>query len=136
MHEPYIALYVQDGALHVEKKLPTELESREMFDVPIREVVADEFDEAARKLGSTVLGHLDVFNNWGSRPEGDEAETQVINDFDIATHLISKSVSDQTKVYVQSIDTLLREQSLRTKAGHEFFNESWPTIRTRLEKFT
>jgi hypothetical protein len=140
MHEPYIALYVHDDALHVGKKLPTELKPREMFDLPLSQVVADEFDEAARKLGSTVLGilrlwHPDVFNNWGSRPQGDETETQLVSDFDIAMQLISKSVSDKTKIHVPSIDALLREQSQRTKAAHEFFNESWPAIRTRLEKF-
>lgn len=50
-------------------------------------------------------------------------------------HLISKSVATKTKAHVQSIDALLHEQSLRTKAAHDFLKETWPAIRERLEKF-
>jgi hypothetical protein len=133
-------IYVDNLTLHYARKWSSEDSLGTILEFGTDEVMSDDFDEASRKLGGFVLGvlqswHPNVFNNWGNRSEGNETETQTLNDFDIAMQLISKSVFDQTKVHVQSIETLLREQSLRTKAGHEFFKESWPTIRTQLEKF-
>jgi hypothetical protein len=141
MHEPYLAIYVQNDKLSFSKKLPTEKESREIFWVDIEDVISIEAEEASKKVGGTVLGilrlwHPDIFNDPNRQQIKDDAETQVVSDFDIAMQLISKSVSDKTKVHVPSIDALLREQSQRTKAAHEFFNESWPAIRARLEKFS
>jgi hypothetical protein len=49
--------------------------------------------------------------------------------------LISKSVFEKTKIHVQSIDILLRDQAEKNKAAKEFLDDSWPTIRERLEKF-
>jgi hypothetical protein len=140
MHEPYIAIYVHNEKLFFLKKLATEKKPREIFWVDIDEVISVEEEEISRKIGGTVLGllrlwHPDVLSNFGSVLNNDSAEAQMPNDFDVAMHLISKSVSSCTKVYVQSIDTLLFEQSLRTKAAHDFLNESWPTLRAKLEKF-
>ena len=133
-------IYVENFTLHYARKWSSEDSLGTILKFGTDEVMSDEFDKASGKLGGFVLGvlqswHPDVFNNWGSRPEGDEAEAQIINDFDIAMHLISKSVSDKTRVHIHSIETLLREQSSRTRAGNEFYSESRPTIRTRLEKF-
>jgi hypothetical protein len=141
MHEPYIAIYIDNFVLHYARKWSTEDSLGTLLEFSVDEVMSDEFDEASRKLGSFVLGvlrlwHPDVLNNWGNESQSGNSEAHIPNDFDVAMHLISKSVTAQTKVYVQSIDALLREQSLRTKAGHEFFIGSWPTIRDRLEKFT
>ena len=133
-------MYVSNSTLYFAKKIPSEREPREILELSTDELTSDEFEEAAKKLGSTVLGilslwHPEVLKRWGIGSESDESVAQIPNDFDVAMHLISKSVFDKTKVYVQAIDTLLSEQSIRTKAGHEFFTESWPTIRNRLEKF-
>ena len=140
MHEPYLAIYVQNGRLSYSKKLPTEEKSREIFWVDIDEVTSTEFDEASKKVGETVLGILrlwnpDLFQSWGEGVDASDSETQVPNEFDTAMFFISKSVATKTKVHVHSIDALLNEQSLRTKAANEFYNESWPAIRARLEKF-
>jgi hypothetical protein len=141
MNEPYMTIYVNNKTLFFVKKVPLEEKQREIFCVGTDEVISDDFEEASRKLGNTILGilrlwHPDVFCNWNNDPKDGGAEMQILNDFDIAIHLIGKSVSDKTKSYVESIDALLREQSLRTKAGQSFFSESWPTIRAQLEKFT
>ncbi len=69
MHEPYLALYIEDGTLHIAKKLPTEDVARGIIEVPIEQVTSDTFDEAAKKLGGTVLGlfklwHKKTFEGW------------------------------------------------------------------------
>ena len=140
MNEPYMAIYVKDDTLFFAKKLPSEDKPREILELSIDEVTSYEFDEASKKLGNTVLGilrlwHQDVFRSWGKGLAADDCEEQASNEFDMAMHLISKSVSAKTGVHVQSIEALLSEQSLRTKAAHEFYNESWPDIRARLGKF-
>lgn len=140
MDGPYMSIYVKNDTLFFSKKLPSEDRSREILELSIDEVTSYEFDEASKKLGNTVLGilrlwHKDVFHSWGKGSGADNCEEQVPNEFDIAMHLISKSVSIKTNTYVQSIEALLCEQSLRTKAAHEFYEKSWPDIRARLEKF-
>jgi hypothetical protein len=140
MNEPYLAVYISNDTLFFAKKIPSEHKPRDILELSIEEVISNEFDEASRKLGNTVLGilrlwHPDILNSWGTDSLGSGNESQITNDFDVAMHLISKSISDKTKAYVPAIDTLLREQSLRTKAGHDFFNDSWPTIQNRLKKF-
>jgi hypothetical protein len=140
MNEPYLAIYVRDHTLFFAKKLPSETRPRDILEIDVSEVMSDDFDDASRKLGSTVLGilrlwHPNVLHNWSEGSGTDDKGDQHEKDFDIAMHLISKSVSAKTKAHVGSIDVLLREQSQRTKAAHEFFNDSWPTIRARLEKF-
>jgi hypothetical protein len=140
MHEPYLAVCISNGTLSFTKKIPSEDKPREIFELNTDEVMSDEFDEACRKLGSTVFGilrlwHPEVLNSWGKTVEVDDAKSQVVNDFDIAMQLISKSVFEKTKIHVQSIDVLLREQAEKKKAAKEFLDDSWPTIRERLEKF-
>ncbi|SCK29591.1 hypothetical protein VAR608DRAFT_2488 [Variovorax sp. HW608] len=73
MNEPYLAIYVQNGTLFFSKKLPSEDKPRAIFELEIGEVISDEFDEASKKLGNTVLGilrlwHEDVFHDWGKPP--------------------------------------------------------------------
>ena len=58
MNEPYLAVYVKDDALVITKKLPKEAKPREILELPIEEILADEFADAASKLGTTLLGIL------------------------------------------------------------------------------
>lgn len=141
MNEPYLAIYIQNGALFFSKKIPSEREPRDIFELDIEEVISDNFDEASKKLGNTVLGilrlwHPDALLSWGGSSDLGEGVAQIQNDFDVAMYLISKSVSEKTKVHVNSINALLNESSQRFKAANDFLNESWPVIRARLEKFT
>lgn len=140
MNEPFLALYVKDDTLFFTKKLPTENVPREILEFSIDEITSDEFDDASRKLGTTVLGilslwHKDAFQGWGTGSNSNGNEHQAPNEFDIAMQLVSKSVFTKTKVHVQSIDALLREQAEKTRAAKEFLDDSWPTIRARLENF-
>lgn len=140
MNEPFLALYVKDNTLFFTKKLPTENLPREILEFSIDEITSDEFDDASRKLGTTVVGilslwHKDAFQGWGAGSNSSGSEDQAPNEFDIAVQLISKSVFTKTKVHVQSIDALLRDQAEKTRAAKEFLDDSWPTIRARLERF-
>lgn len=126
MKEPYLALYVRDDALCVAKKLPTEGSPRDIFEIGVGEVTSTEFDEAARKLGSTVLGilslwHKDSFPSWGEAlaqiEEGEE------DDLYVANRLISESVSKKTAAHVKSIDLLLRWASEKTKMRRNFWKK-------------
>lgn len=138
MKEPYLALYVRDHVLCFAKKLPRESSPREILEIGVKEVISDEFDEAARKLGSTVLGilslwHKDSFPSWGEDlaqiEEGEE------DDLYVANRLISESVSKKTAAHVKSIDLLLRWASAKNEDAKKFLEEAWPLIRERLNSF-
>ncbi|MEV8471769.1 hypothetical protein [Ralstonia sp. UNC404CL21Col] len=138
MKEPYLALYVRDNALCVAKKLPTESSPRDIFEIGVGEVTSNEFDEAARKLGGTVLGilslwHKDSFPGWGDAltqiEEGEE------DDLYVAHRLISESVTKKTAAHVKSIDLLLRWASAKNEDAKQFLEEAWPLVRERLNSF-
>ena len=135
MHEPYIALYVHDGALHFEKKLPTESTSREMFDVPIHQVVADEFDEAAKRLGGTLLGllqlwHKDLFQKWGSSVG--ELKHSSSDDFTVALCLIDRLSGGCSEDRLQLIDEILADAATSDVDASKYLCEDWPHLRVRL----
>lgn len=138
MNEPYLALYVRDGVLFFTKKLPKESEPREILEIGVDEVISDEFDEAAKKLGTTVLGilslwHKDAFHGWGISSQAGEDEAE--DNFYIANRLISESVSKKTAVHVQSIDLLLHQAASKNEDAKKFLEESWSIIRERLASF-
>ena len=138
MNEPYLAIYVKNNTLFLQKKIPTEREPRDILEINIDEIVSDEFDDASKKFGKTALGiiklwHPEAFQTWGKNIEQDAED--IYNNFDVAMHLINESVSNKTRIHLQTIDTLLKEQSSKKRAAHEFLQESWPIIRARLEKF-
>ena len=135
MHEPYISLYVQDGALHFEKKLSTELESRVIFNVPIPEVIADEFDEAAKKLGGTLLRlfqlwHKDLFINWGS--SFSELESSSSDNFTLALGLIDRLSDGCSEDRLKLIDEILVDAATSDLDASKYLSENWPYLRVRL----
>jgi hypothetical protein len=138
MTEPYLALYVRDDVLCFAKKLPKESSPREILEIGVKEVIANEFDEAARKVGGTALGilslwHKDAFPGWGealSQTEMDEED-----DLYVAYRLISESVSKKTAAHVKSIELLLKWASAKNEDAEKFLEEAWPLIRDRLNSF-
>lgn len=135
MHEPYLALYVKDGTLHFEKKLPTEDEPREIIEVEIKQITSDEFDEASKKLGGTILGifklwHKNIFQTWGSSAVA--VEEDFIDDFSVALYLIDKLSQGCSEDRLQLIDEILNEASLSSVAAHKYLGEDWPLLRKRL----
>jgi hypothetical protein len=135
MREPYIFLYVADGALHVGKKLPTESEPRELFDVSVDQVVASEFDEAARKLGATVLGvlklwHKDSFQSWGQT--ADALSSPSSDDFEVALSLIDRLAGGGSEDRLKLIDEILSDAATVDAAARSYLHDDWPPLRKRL----
>ena len=123
MNEPYLAIYVKNNTLFLQKKIPTEREPRDILEINIDEIVSDEFDDASKKLGKTALGiiklwHPEAFQTWGKNIEQDAED--IYNNFYIAMHLISESVSNKTRIHLQTIDTLLKEQSSKKRLRTNF----------------
>lgn len=138
MNEPYLALYVKDGVLYFTKKIPKESDPRPILEIGVDEVISDDFDEAAKKLGTTVLGilslwHKDAFPGWGISSQTEEDE--VADDFYLAQRLVSESVSKKTAVHVHSIDLLLDQAASKREDAKKFLDESWPVIRAQLARF-
>ena len=135
MHEPYLALYVKDGTLHFEKKLPTETEPRGIIEVEIEQVTSDEFDEAAKKLGGTILGifrlwHKSLFDTWGTSAVA--VENDSVDDYSVALYLIDRLSQGCSEDRLQLIDELLNEASISNVAAREYLGEGWPSLRKRL----
>jgi hypothetical protein len=134
MHEPYLALYVRDNALHFEKKLPTENASREIFNVPLEQVVSESPDEAGRRLGTTVLGllrlwHKQEFAGWG---DPDNSEPAAVDDFVVALYLIDRLSQGASEDRLRLIDEILSRASTSNQAAGDYLQEDWPTLRKRL----
>ena len=134
MHEPFIFLFVSDGALHVGKKLPTEPDPRELFDVRIEDVVTDAFDEASRKLGATALGilklwHKDLFRDWGDSVDGLNAST---DEFEVALALIDRLSAGGSEDRLKLIDEILSDAAASDEAASKYLKEDWPPLRKRL----
>ena len=135
MHEPYLVLYVDGDTLHFAKKLPSESEPRGIIEVPVEQVVADEFDEASKKLGNTVLGilklwHNRTFQNWG---KGSQSGDGPINDFAVAMSLIDRFSDGTTKNRLELVDEILKDASVMNVDAENFLNNDWPALRKRLE---
>lgn len=135
MREPYIFIYVANRELHVGKKLPTEAEPRELFDVSVDQVVASEFDEAARKLGATVLGvlklwHKDSFQNW--EQTADALSSPSSDDFEVALSLIDRLSGGGSEDRLKLIDEILTDAATVDAAAGSYLRDDWPPLRKRL----
>lgn len=134
MREPYLALYVSDGALHFEKKLPTEETSRGITEVPIVDVVSDSFDDAGRKLGTTVLGllklwHKKEFEGWG---DSNASGSLAASDFSVALYLIDRLSQGASEDRLGLIDEILSEAAASNHEAVDYLREDWPALRKRL----
>lgn len=134
MHEPYLAIYVEDGALHIAKKLLTEDIVRGIIEVPLKQVMSDKFDEAAKKLGGTVLGlfklwHKKDFEGWD---DSNILENGAIEDFSVALYLIDRLSQGCSEDRLRLIDEILGEAATSNVVAADYFQEDWPLLRKRL----
>lgn len=135
MHEPYLALYVKNGTLYIDKKLPTEVKPRGIIEVEVEQITSDEFDEAAKKLGGTVLGifrlwHKSLFQDWGTSKVVTEADT--VDDFSAALYLINRLSNGCSEDRLLLIDEVLKDASITDVAADKYLREDWPFLRKRL----
>ncbi|MDR1423457.1 MAG: hypothetical protein LBI92_02455 [Azoarcus sp.] len=138
MHEPYLALYVQNNALRFEKKLPTEEVSREIFEVPLSQVISEPLDEAGRRLGTTVLGllrlwHKQEFAEWDKLHNSGPA---AVDDFVVALYLIDRLSQGASEDRLRLIDEILGQASTSCEAASNYLQKDWPTLRKRLLRET
>lgn len=134
MREPYLALYIADGMLHWEKKLPTEEAPRSILEIPIADVVSDSLDEAGRKLGTTVLGlfklwHKKEFEGWG---DPDTSGSLEVSDFSVALYLIDRLSSGASEDRLKLIDEILSESATSSQEAADYLRDDWPVLRKRL----
>lgn len=133
MHEPYLALYIENKTLHFEKKLPTEETSRGIIEVPLEQVVSDSLDEAGRKLGITVLGifklwHKNEFEGWGES----STSAPVVDDFVVALYLIDLLSHGASDDRLCLIDDILDRAAKSNIEASDYLKEGWPALRKRL----
>lgn len=135
MNEPYLALYVKNGILRLDKKLPTEGAPRGIAEVEIEQITSDEFDEAAKKLGGTILGifslwHKSLFQAWGTCKAS--TENDYVDDFSVALYLIDKLSQGCSEDRLLLIDEILNEASISNLDAGQYLREDWPPLRQRL----
>lgn len=135
MHEPYLAIYVKDETLFFEKKLPSEESPREIFEVPVKQITSDTFDEASKKLGGTVLG---LFKLWHKRDfeSWDDANTPdggYIEDFSVALYLIDRLSQGCSEDRLILIDEILGDAATSNVAASDYLQHDWPSLRKRLK---
>jgi hypothetical protein len=136
--EPYLAIYVRDGNVLFTRKSRKDNEPFTLLHMEVDKVIAEEFDEAARKVGGMALGvlslwHPDVFRGWGIplQTEGDLAE----DDYGLANLLIATSKLRKTGAHVRSIELLLKQAAVTNENAKMVLEVAWPSIRASLESF-
>ncbi|MFC5771129.1 hypothetical protein [Thauera sinica] len=134
MHEPYLELYIEDETLHFAKKLPTEEASRGIIEVPIKQITSDTFDEAARKVGGTVLGLFKLWHkkDFGSWDDSNALENGSIEDFSVALYLIDKLSQGCSEDRLRLIDEILSEAAISNVVADDYLRDDWPFLRKRL----
>lgn len=135
MHEPYLAIYVKDETLFFEKKLPSEDAPREIFEVPVKQITSDTFDEASKKLGGTVLRlfklwHKKDFESWD---DSNVSEGGYIEDFSVALYLIDRLSQGCSEDRLLLIDEILGEAATSNVAASDYLKNDWPPLRKRLK---
>lgn len=134
MHEPYLTLYIEDETLHFAKKLPTEEASRGIIEVPVKQITSDTFDEAAKKLGRTVLGLFKLWHkkNFESWDDTSALGGGSIEDFSVALYLIDRLSQGCFEDRLRLIDEILNEAALSHVVASDYLRDDWPLLRKRL----
>lgn len=140
-----LVIYIDgDERLCFEKKESNKPSSHLMVDIGLDELRSVGEDEAARRLGIAIIGvlrtwHKDSFAEWEEDNPldiygADGPDLGEVDDYDVALHLIEKSVAGKTSFYVAVIESLLATEAAKRNEVRQFFGESWPIIRERLNK--
>ena len=138
MNVPRLEIYLDENSkLCIAKVDRLGASSQLIVDVDLNELKSHGLDGASSRLGRGLINNLSLwhkkeFENWGL-PVAQEIDEP--DDFSIAQCLIEKSVLGSTAVHVRSIDTLLRQEAEKSQESKSFFEDTWPTIRERLESF-
>jgi hypothetical protein len=137
MNEPYLALHVSRNMLCFTKKVPSEEKPRDILEVDIEEVTADDFDTAAKKLGVTALGILSLwyqshFKGWGSFAPADEKDK--VNEFAMTLRLIDRFTPGCSEDRLKLIDELLAEASVDDVEAEKYLHNDWPFLRQAIQE--
>jgi hypothetical protein len=143
MSAPKLSIYIDGGErLCFEKNEPNKSSSHLMVDIDLNELRLVGEKEAACRIGIAIIGvlrtwHKDSFIEWGEKDnfnahEEDGLDSREIDDYDVALHLIEKSVAEKTSSFVIVIESLLANEAAKRSEVGQFLEESWPIIRKRL----
>jgi hypothetical protein len=135
MNEPYLSVYVRDDTLHFSKKIPTENSPRVILTISVSDVVSNDYEEATKKVGSTILGilslwHKNEFKSWGNILIQRSSDTD--DAFQTAMYLIGKLTNGCSEDRLSLIDDLLHEAAQKDSNAKKFLEESWDLLRTRM----
>ena len=136
MSTPRLEIYFDtDAGLCVSKVEKPNADPRLIVNVPVNELEAMGSQDAAYRVGGTVLNilriwHKDAFDNLEvpSVSEGDINEDY----YCVALRLIDLSLGEKTSIHNASIEVLLRRAAVENEEAKKYLEETWPLLRDRL----
>ncbi|MDC8756990.1 hypothetical protein [Janthinobacterium fluminis] len=113
-------------------------ESRLIWDIELDKLKSSKLDVASAKFGGTIFNllnmwHKGAFEDWGIPSTEEISES---DDYEMAQRLIGKSVSGKTAIHIPSINLLLSQEASKNDDAKQFFVDTWPIIRERLESYS
>jgi len=138
MNVPRLEIHLdQESDLCIAKVERENGESRLIVSVPIDEIKALSPENAAHRIGGTVLNilglwHKQVFGNWEVPAVG--ANSQQDDDYDLALRLVNRALSAKTAAHNASIELLLQQAAIESEDARQYLENAWPLLRDRLEK--
>ena len=136
MKVPRLEIYLnQETDLCIAKVEHENAESRVIVDVAVDELKALGSENAAHRIGGTVLNilglwHKQVFENLEVPPV---IETkQCDDDYSVALRLIDHALSTKSVAHNASIELLLQQAAIGSEDARTYLEDAWPLLRSRL----
>lgn len=136
MRVPRLEIYLsQETDLCIAKVEHENAESRLIVDVAVNELKALGPENAAHRIGGTVLNilglwHKNVFENW-EVPAAIETK-QGDDEYTVALRLIDHALSTKSAAHNASIELLLQQAAISSEDAREYLEDAWPILRSRL----
>ena len=136
MNVPRLEIYLNhETDLCIAKVEKQNAESRLMVNVPLDELKADDPENAAHRIGGTVLNilgvwHKQAFGTWEVPAVGQSLQND--GSYSSALRLINQALSAKTAVYNASIEFLLQQAAIDNEDARKYLEDAWPLLRDRL----
>lgn len=136
MKVPRLEIYLdQEASLCISKVEKQNAESRLIVDVPLDELKALGPEDAAHRIGGTVLNilglwHKQAFGSWEVPAVGENHSDD--DSYSSALRLIDRALSTKTTEHNASIEYLLQQAATESEDARKYLEDAWPLLRDQL----
>lgn len=138
MNKPRLEIYLNQGQNFCISKVSQQGNQLPVVDIPLDELKALGPENAAYRIGATVLDILDIlhpqaFESFKAPDTKTLCDDENNSDYVCALKLISFALSSKTSIHNKSIEYFLQQAAKDSEAARIYLNEAWPLLRDRLK---